>query len=91
MLGMLRCSSLLPEPIHACVGGLGAVAGRLSGEERVAWASAFPMMARTDGAHISTFQIGATKLSHLEAKPVGTRLGTAVPGKILLIITVHLL
>ena len=78
---MLTCSSLSPDATHGFAGGLGAIAGRVSEDERIAWASAVPVMTRTDGAYVSTFRIGATVLSHLEAKPVSTRLGTAMPGK----------
>lgn len=85
-----KLSYTVSDPTHGSAGGLGAVAGRLSGCKRVAWANATLLMARTDGAHVSTFQIGATSLSHLEAKPVGTRLGTAVPGENLLIMTIRL-
>ena len=75
------CNVSYDGTIHFCAGGVGAVAGRVSGADRTAWASAVPVMARRGGAHVSTFQIGATVLSHLEAKPVSTRLGARMPGE----------
>ena len=60
---------------------MGAVAGKIATVDRAAWASAAPVTVRPDGCHVSTFRIGTTVLSHLEAKPVSTRLGTVTTGE----------
>ncbi len=63
-------------------GGLGAFSGSILQDDGRAWASTALVALRPNGVHVSTVQIGATKLAHLEAKPVSMGLKSAMLGGI---------
>lgn len=61
-------------------GGLGAYSGSILRDDTRAWASTALVAIRPDGTHVSISQIGATKLTHLEAKPVSMGFRSAMHG-----------
>ena len=88
---MRECANLLNDclciPVATCpsmalrdTGGLGAYSGSILQDDTRAWASTASVAIRPDGTHVSIFQIGATKLMHLEAKPVGMGFRSAMHG-----------